>query len=45
MGGTWCEKISGIKEGRRVHEGSERIWEYAKSLIEKNAKYGKLIDE
>ena len=45
MGGTWCEKTQVLKRDERVHEGSERIWEYAKSLIEKNAKYGKLIDE
>lgn len=35
MGGTWCEKSQVLKRDERVHEGSERIWEYAKSLIEK----------
>ena len=39
------KKSQVLKRDERVHEGSERIWEYAKSLIEKNAKYGKLIDE
>ena len=48
-GKSWLEH--GVKKSQvmardaRVHEGSEAIWEYAKSLIEHNAAEGKLRDE
>lgn len=48
-GKSWEEhgvkKSQVLARNERVHEGSERIWEYAKSLIEKNAANGKLLDE
>lgn len=34
-----------MKRNERTHEGSEKIWEYAKTLIEKNMKLGKLTDD
>ena len=34
-----------MKRNERTHEGSEKIWEYAKALIEKNIKLGKLTDD
>lgn len=48
-GKSWEEH--GVKKSQvmarnaRVHEGSEEIWAYAKALIERNAKAGKLLDE
>ena len=48
-GKSWAEH--GVKKSQvmmrnvRVHEGSEEIWAYAKSLIEKNAEEGKLIND
>ena len=48
-GKSWLEH--GVKKSQvmardaRVHEGSEAIWKYAKSLIEHNAAEGKLRDE
>ena len=48
-GKSWVEH--GVKKSQvlardaRVHEGSETVWEYAKSLIERNAAEGKLLDE
>lgn len=47
-GRSWQEH--GVKKSQvmarnvRVHEGSEQLWEYAKSLIEKNVEEGKLLD-
>lgn len=34
-----------LARNARTHEGSEVLWEYAKSLIEKNAENGKLLNE
>lgn len=48
-GKSWEEH--GVKKSQvmarnvRVHEGSRQMWEYAKSLIEKNVELGKLLDE
>lgn len=48
-GKSWEEH--GVKKSQvmarnaRVHEGSEEIWAYAKALIERNAKAGKLLNE
>lgn len=48
-GKSWEEH--GVKKSQvmarnvRVHEGSQQMWEYAKSLIEKNVELGKLLDE
>lgn len=39
------KKSQVLKRDERVHEGSEVIWNYAKSLIEKNAESGTLINE
>ena len=48
-GKSWAEH--GVKKSQvmarnaRTHEGSEELWAYAKSLIEKNVEAGKLLDE
>ena len=48
-GKSWEEhgvrKNQVLARNERTHEGSEELWAYAKSLIEKNVKAGKLIDE
>ncbi len=48
-GKSWEEhgvrKNQVLARNERTHEGSEKLWAYAKSLIEKNVKAGKLIDE
>ncbi len=48
-GRSWEEhgvKLSQVlKRDERVHEGSEEIWAYAKSLLEENVKAGHLKDE
>ena len=45
-GKSWAEhgvQISQVlKRDERVHEGSEEIWAYAKSILEKNVKNGRL---
>ena len=45
-GQSWAEhgvQISQVlKRDERVHEGSEEIWAYAKSILEKNVKNGRL---
>lgn len=45
-GKSWAEhgvQISQVlKRDERVHEGSEEIWAYAKSILEKNVKKGRL---
>lgn len=47
-GKSWEEhgvkKSQVLARNERTHEGSEELWAYAKSLIEKNAANGKLID-
>lgn len=47
-GKSWMEhgvRVSQvIARNERTHEGSEELWTYAKSLIEKNCQEGKLID-
>lgn len=48
-GKSWEEhgvrKSQVLGRNERTHEGSEEIWAYAKSLIEKNAADGKLINQ
>ncbi len=48
-GRSWEEhgvKLSQVlRRDERVHEGSEEIWAYAKSLLEENVKAGHLKDE
>lgn len=48
-GVSWEEhgvKVSQVlKRNARVHEGSEKIWEYARALIQKNVDEGHLINE
>lgn len=48
-GKSWEEhgvkKSQVISRNARTHEGSEKLWKYAKSLIEKNVEQGKLLDE
>lgn len=48
-GRSWEEhgvKLSQVlKRDERVHEGSEEIWAYAKSLLEENVRAGHLKDE
>mgnify|MGYP004601056929 FL=1 len=48
-GHSWEEhgvKLSQVlRRDERVHEGSEEIWAYAKSLLEENVKAGHLKDE
>ena len=45
-GKSWAEhdvQISQVlKRDERVHEGSEEIWAYAKSILEENVKKGRL---
>lgn len=47
-GKSWTEhgvRVSQVMaRNERTHEGSEELWAYAKSLIEKNRREGKLID-
>ncbi|MCI9486659.1 MAG: HD domain-containing protein [Lachnospiraceae bacterium] len=48
-GRAWKEhgiRISQVlKRNERTGEGSERLWEHAKGLIEKNAELGRLLDD
>lgn len=48
-GKSWAEhgvkKSQVMQRNARTHEGSEELWAYAKSLIEKGVAQGKLIDE
>lgn len=48
-GKSWEEhqvkKTQVLGRNERTHEGSEEIWAYAKSLIEKNAREKKLLEE
>lgn len=48
-GKSWEEhgikKSQVLERNARTHEGSEELWNYAKSLIEKNAEAGKLLNE
>lgn len=48
-GKSWEEhgvkKSQVMARNERTHEGSEALWAYAKSLIEKNVEQGKLLDE
>lgn len=48
-GRSWEEhgvkKSQVLERNERTPEGSERIWQYAKELIEKNVKEGRLLDE
>ena len=48
-GKSWAEhgvkKSQVMARNERTHEGSEELWAYAKSLIEKNVENGRLINE
>jgi putative hydrolase of HD superfamily len=48
-GRSWEEhgvkKSQVLNRNSRTHEGSEKIWEYARGIIERAAAAGKLIDE
>ena len=48
-GKSWAEhgvkKSQVLARNTRTHEGSEELWAYAKSLIEKNEEAGRLLDE
>lgn len=48
-GRSWEEhgvkKSQVLERNERTPEGSERIWQFAKKLIEKNVKEGRLLDE